>query len=79
MSLEHKISKLESIKEHEKLQGHKCSSAAATKTAASNTSLAEMQKLFRTAHAIAKKGRPFTDFVWMCELDEMKGLKIGET
>ena len=38
-----------------------------------------MAKPFRTAHAIAKKGRPFTDFVWMCELDEMKGLKIGET
>ena len=61
--------KLESIKKHEKSQGHKkCSSAAAAKTAAPNTSLAEkalcslnraqnekMQKLFRTAHAIAKK------------------------
>ena len=28
---------------------------------------------------IAKKGRPFTNFVWMCDLDQMKGLKIGET
>ena len=68
LSLEH-IFKLESIKKHEKSQGHKkCSSAAAAKTAAPNTSLAEkalcslnraqnekMQKLFRTAHAIAKK------------------------
>uniref|UniRef100_A0AAV2J6H8 HAT C-terminal dimerisation domain-containing protein n=2 Tax=Knipowitschia caucasica TaxID=637954 RepID=A0AAV2J6H8_KNICA len=26
-----------------------------------------MQLLFRNAHAIAKKGRPFTDFAWMCE------------
>ena len=23
--------------------------------------------LFRSAHAIAKKGRPFSDFEWMCE------------
>ena len=38
-----------------------------------------MDKLFCTAHAIAKKGRPFTDFVGMCELDEMKGLEIGNT
>ena len=35
-----------------------------------------MDKLFRTARAIAKKGRPFTDFAWMCELNEMKGLEI---
>ena len=38
-----------------------------------------MDKLFRTAHAIAKKGRPFTDYVWMCDLDEMKGIDIGKT
>ena len=38
-----------------------------------------LQKLFRSAHAIAKKGRPFTDFEWMCELDTKKGVEIGET
>ena len=38
-----------------------------------------MDKLFRTTHAIAKKGRPFTDYVWMCDLDEMKGIDIGKT
>ena len=32
---------------------------------------------FRTAHAIAKKGRPFSDFVWQCNLDEAKGLDVG--
>ena len=32
--------------------------------------------LFRTAHAIAKHGRPFTDFSWMCQLDE-KSVTIG--
>ena len=41
--------------------------------------LYKMDKLFHTAHAIAKKGRPFTDFVWMCEHDEMKGIDIGNT
>ena len=74
--------KLESIKEDEKSQSHlRCIHIAAAKRAPPNTTPAEkalcslhqaqnekMDKLFRTAHAIAKKGRPFTDFVWMCEL-----------
>ncbi|KAJ8879872.1 hypothetical protein PR048_020489 [Dryococelus australis] len=30
-------------------------------------------------HAIAKHGRPFTDFKSLCELDKKKGLHIGET
>ena len=38
-----------------------------------------MDKLFRTAHAIAKKERPFTDYVWKCDLDEIKGIDIGKT
>ena len=85
--------KLESIMEHEKSQAHmKCARIASAKKAPPNTSIAEktlsslnraqsekMDKLFRTAHAIAKKGRPFTDYVWMCDLDEMKGIDIGKT
>ena len=85
--------KLESIKYHEQSQGHQhCVSIAAANKAPPSTSIAEktlvtlnraqfekMDKLFRTAHAIAKKGRPFTGFVWMCDLDEMKGLDIGKT
>ena len=85
--------KLESIKEHVKSQGHQhCARIAAAKRAPPNTSAAEkalssmhralhskMDKLFHTAHTIAKKGRPFTEFVWMCELDEMKGIDIGNT
>ena len=85
--------KLESIKHHEQSQGHQqCVSVAAAKIAPPSTSIAEktlttlnraqygkMDKLFRTAHAIAKKGRPFTDFVWMFDLDDMKGLDIGKT
>lgn len=33
--------------------------------------------LFRNAHVLTKRNRPFTDFEWMCELDEIKGLNIG--
>ena len=38
-----------------------------------------MTNLFRNGHALIKKRRPFTDFIWMCELDEIKGVDIGET
>ena len=85
--------KLESIRGHEKSQTHmKCARIASAMKAPTSTSIAEktltslnlaqsekMDKLFRTAHAIAKKGRPFTDYVWMCDLDEMKGIDIGKT
>ena len=69
----------------------KCAHIASAKKVPPNTSFAEktlsslnraqsakMDKLFRTTHAIAKKGRPFTDYVWMCDLDEMKGIDIGK-
>jgi hypothetical protein len=35
--------------------------------------------LFRSAHALALKSRPFTDFAWMCKLDTTKGLAVGNT
>ncbi|KAJ8272966.1 hypothetical protein GJAV_G00095620 [Gymnothorax javanicus] len=35
--------------------------------------------MFRTVHALAKKGRPMADFEWICDLDEMKELPVGET
>ena len=41
--------------------------------------LEKMTYLFRNAHAIAKKCRPYTDFKWQCELDEQKGIDIGNT
>ncbi|KAJ8884093.1 hypothetical protein PR048_015950 [Dryococelus australis] len=41
--------------------------------------LQKISILFRNSHAIAKHGRPFTDFKWLCELDKKKGLDIGET
>jgi hypothetical protein len=30
-----------------------------------------MTNLFRNVHALIKKRRPITDFIWMCELDEI--------
>ena len=39
----------------------------------------KMCKLFMNAHAIARHSRPYTDFVWMWTLDDMKGIQIGNT
>ncbi|KAM8793599.1 sperm flagellar protein 2-like [Eudromia elegans] len=39
--------------------------------------LGRVENIFRTCHAIAKSGRPFTDLDWMCKLDDMKGVDIG--
>ena len=35
--------------------------------------------LFRNTHAIVKHNRPLSDFHWLCSLDKMKGLDIGNT
>jgi hypothetical protein len=32
--------------------------------------------LYRNAHALAKHGRPFSDFTWICSLDIAKGVKV---
>ena len=75
------VFRLEYIRDHEKSQSHKqCALIAAAKKAPKNSSVAEktiatlnkaqtarMKLLFRTAHALAKNGRPFTDFEWMCK------------
>src|SRR5215469_14452004 len=41
--------------------------------------VAKLEKLFRNAHALAKKARPFSDFTWMCQLDKIKRLDVGST
>jgi hypothetical protein len=38
----------------------------------------KMEILFRNTHAVAKNNS-FKDFIWLCELDEAKGLSIGKT
>uniref|UniRef100_A0A670YFN1 Sperm flagellar 2 n=1 Tax=Pseudonaja textilis TaxID=8673 RepID=A0A670YFN1_PSETE len=43
----------------------------------SKTTLKKIENLFRTCHAIAKTGRPFTDLDWISKLDDMKGVDIG--
>jgi hypothetical protein len=35
--------------------------------------------MFRTCHAIAKHNRPLADFEWQCELDDVKGITLGQT
>ncbi|XP_052243150.1 zinc finger protein 862-like [Dreissena polymorpha] len=35
--------------------------------------------LFRNAHAVAKKGRPLSDYVWLCEAMAAQGVEIGST
>ena len=34
--------------------------------------------LFQNVHTIGKKGRPYTDYLMLCDLDEVKGLDIGK-
>ncbi|XP_072461926.1 sperm flagellar protein 2 isoform X4 [Notamacropus eugenii] len=39
--------------------------------------LGRVENLFRSCHALAKTGRPLKDLVWMCTLDDMKGVDVG--
>ncbi|XP_014662095.1 PREDICTED: zinc finger protein 862-like [Priapulus caudatus] len=39
----------------------------------------KLEKMFRTCHALVRNNRPLSDFNWLCDLDEMKGLRLGET
>ncbi|XP_052599103.1 sperm flagellar protein 2 isoform X4 [Peromyscus californicus insignis] len=43
----------------------------------SKVTLGRVENLFRSCHALAKTGRPLKDFIWMCKLDDMKGVDIG--
>lgn len=84
--------KLETVKAHARSEGHKKNQLKFdAKTKPENTAahkmLVQMNKktmeqleiLFRSAHALAKHGRPYSDFKWLCMLDEAKGLKLGST
>ncbi|KAG1649403.1 Zinc finger protein 862 [Nymphon striatum] len=35
--------------------------------------------LFRNTHALAKHRKSFRDYLWLCELDKVKGLTLGKT
>ena len=38
-----------------------------------------MANLFRSCHALAKHGRPYTDFKWICKLEKSNGLDLGNS
>lgn len=83
--------RIELVTEHESSEAHAwatCMEAASSSTPdttntqqilknMSKVALGRIENLFRTCHAIAKTGRPFTDLDWMCKLDDMKGVDIG--
>ena len=84
------VFKLESIKSHNTSASHvkwSLKEKAATHPGAVEKAISQLGEaahakmciLFRNAHAIAKHARPYTDFVWMCALDEVKGVQIGRT
>ena len=40
----------------------------------------KMRKLFRISHSVAKKGRPFIDYIWSVDLHEVThGISLGKT
>ncbi|KAM9138939.1 sperm flagellar protein 2-like [Pangshura tecta] len=85
------IFKLEFINVHHSSEAHawaNCMEAASSATgdqasteqmlkSMNKVTLGRIENIFRTCHAIAKCGRPFTDLDWMCKLDDMKGVDIG--
>ncbi|XP_074851770.1 zinc finger protein 862-like [Carettochelys insculpta] len=85
------IFKLEFINIHQSSEAHawaSCMEAANNATgnqasteqmlkSMSKVTLGRIENIFRTCHAIAKCGRPFTDIDWMCKLDDMKGVDVG--
>lgn len=85
--------KVESVKAHAASEGHKrnnakleaakdkpgCSQAHQILQKLNASQYNRLGKLFRTVHALCLKGRPYTDFVWMAQLDRMKGLDVGHS
>ena len=85
--------KLESITKHEESNVHKKCIAIdeakkktildtqATKIVRTSNedNFRKMKILFNTAHALAIKNRPFTDFKWLCNLQTKNDIQLGET
>jgi hypothetical protein len=85
--------RLEAIQYHESCHLHKKSASADVERkkpkgesqaakivlALNESAIKRMTILFRNVHALVKMRRPFTDFKWMLELDEKKGLDVGQT
>jgi hypothetical protein len=85
--------KVETINIHEKSQMHQHAMSIQENTidnpseapAVRSTDMFDAKTLprvalkFRNAHAIIKNRRPFRDYIWLCDLDEAKGLDVGDT
>ena len=85
--------KSDSIKKHEDSKQHdrslakfkaqqlpKSQSAASKIVRKLNSSIIhKLTKMFRNCHALVMNNRPFSDFLWMCDLDEAKGLELLST
>lgn len=84
--------KLEPIKLHEQSANHVKSRAIlkAKKTPLetvahkiicdlNNDVMEKLRVLFLTCHSLASHNRPFSDYEWVCRLDEAKGIKLGST
>ena len=88
-----KAYKLDSIRKHETSKQHQhCALIAEAKSQNPSESSAskiiiklnteiiqKLEKMFRNCHALIIKNRPLSDFGWLCELDEKKGLTLGST
>lgn len=85
--------KKDSITKHEKSDQHRRAEAiyiAKTKPRSSSeagkiiqtlnaAAFEKLNHMFRTCHALVMNDRPLSDFDWICDLDEAKGLVIGKT
>lgn len=85
--------KLDSVTKHEKSKQHlkavlineakqksKSESTAAKIVETMNKNIIDkLEKMFRNCHAVVLQNRPITDYLWLCALDEMKGIDLGLT
>lgn len=39
----------------------------------------KLSRMIRSCHALVMHDRPITDFIWLCNLDERKGIELGST
>ena len=73
--------KSDTIAHHEKSQVHqlagKLHKYSDTLLCLNQQHTSKLRILFRNAHALAKYRKPFRDYSWLCELDEAKGLTLG--
>ncbi|XP_072215653.1 sperm flagellar protein 2 [Excalfactoria chinensis] len=83
--------KLEFINTHQNSEAHAwatCMEAASTASpstasadqmlkSTNSITIGRVESTFRTCHAIAKSGWPFTDLDWICKLGDVKGTDIG--